>query len=423
MTDQADASLLGLFIRDREIFERYDRVIPEHLLEHGTKTVLADIQAWYTLRPPRGNIATNIESFWEWIKLKQHPNFTEKKLASVKAILQRSIAVMSKAPANELLQTLVLRDWAGKIADKSDRFSSGETNFDLFSEILDDVDAAKLAAGLHTDHSSEVRTDLSTLLDRVRSLKGGLAWRLQELNDAVGPIRIGDLIALAAYVDTGKSTMLVSEATHMATQMNPGEHLLFFNNEEAGDKVRLRIMRSLLGWTNEQLLQMEHLAMDRMEQELGVPFDERIILIDNSIITPGLVRSKIRAYNPKLIVFDQLHKLVGVKGSNTDDGVESLRLKFQYGRQLAKEVCPVIAVHQANSQTNGVLFIEMHQLAGSGQAIQSEVDALITLGIDLAYPNKRGLYVPKNKMDTPGDNALRKAKFEIYPDFPRARFE
>ncbi|MCP4903191.1 MAG: hypothetical protein GY906_40025, partial [bacterium] len=116
MTDQADASLIGLFMRDRTIFERHDRLIPEHLLENGTKTVLADIRKWYETHK-RGHIAGSIEEFWEWVKLKRHPTFSEKKLAFIKTILQRSAAASGTSTANELLQTLVLRDWAGKIAD------------------------------------------------------------------------------------------------------------------------------------------------------------------------------------------------------------------------------------------------------------------------------------------------------------------
>ncbi|MCP4900787.1 MAG: hypothetical protein GY906_27800, partial [bacterium] len=65
----------------------------------------------------------------------------------------------------------------------------------------------------------------------------------------------------------------------------------------------------------------------------------------------------------------------------------------------------------------------MHQLEGSVQAKQGEVAQLLTPGQHLHEPAKRSLYVPKNKSDTPGDNALRNAKVVIYPDFPRARFE
>ncbi len=423
MIDQADASLIGLFLRDRSIFDRHERLIPEHLLENGTKTVLADIRKWYETHR-HGDIAESMDSFWEWVKLKQHPTFTEKKLAFIKTILQRAAAASRSKTANELLQTLVLRDWAGKIADKADRFSSGETEFDLFSELLDDVEEARRAAGLHVDHSYEVRTPLAKLLERIRNPENGLMWRHPHLRDAIGPLRIGDLAALVAYVDSGKSTFLASEVTYMATQLNHGEHVLVFNNEDPADKVRLRLMRALLGWTNEQLDQFENVAMDRMVHELGgAELDDRIVLIDNARISTGLVRAKIREYNPKLIVFDQLYKVVGVRTPNKENEVEGLRRKFEWARGLAKDIAPVIAVHQANSQTNGELFIEMHQLAGSGQAIQGEVEFLITLGKDLQDPEKRGLYVPKNKSDTPGDNALRNAKVTIYPDFPRARFE
>lgn len=421
MIDQADTSLIGLFLRDRVVFERHASQIPEHLLESGTKIVLKDISDWYSVHPS-GNIADQIHTFWEWMKLKQHPQLPEAKLGGLRRILENAAKAIGTKTANELLQSLVLRDHAGRIADKADRFSGGETNFDLYNELLDDVERAKRDAGLFDNRQYEVRTGIDKLLERLTSLSGGLTWRSMELNQAVGPIRKGDLIAIAAFVDSGKSTLVASEATHMAAQLKDDEVVLFFNNEEAGDKVRLRLMRAALGWTAKDMLSNRpHIEAEFRQVFGGATFDDRIVIIDNAIITPGLVRSKLRQYNTKLLVFDQLYKLVGLKGGG-DDALESLRLKFQYARQLAKEYCPVLAVHQARGDANGVRYIEMHQLAGSQQAIQGEADAIITLGRDLEYPAFRYIYVPKNKMDTPGNNDLRNGKFEVTPDWERSRF-
>lgn len=418
----SDSALLGLFLRDREVFDRYEGMVPEHLLEQSTKTVLVDIRAWYESRQG-GSIAGNIDSFWEWMKFVRHPTFTDKKMAGIRAVLRRAGAASTKQTAADLLRSLVLRDWAGRIADKADAFSSGEVSNNFFDDILDDVDSAKQAAGIHDEDSYEVRTPLSELLERIRNPESGLQWRHPHLRDAIGPIRKGDLAAFAAYVDVGKSTFAASETTHIATQLKPGEHVLFFNNEEGGDKVRLRLMRSLLGWTNAQIDTMENRAMSEMRKMLGgVDFDDRIILVDNASITTGLVRAKIRKFNPQFIVFDQLHKIRGIKSVEGNE-VESLRRKFEWARGLAKEVAPVFAIHQADSQANGKMFLEMHEMANSKQAIQSEVDYFITMGMDLARQDRRGLYVPKNKSDTPGFEDARKAKVEIFPDFPRARFE
>jgi hypothetical protein len=65
----------------------------------------------------------------------------------------------------------------------------------------------------------------------------------------------------------------------------------------------------------------------------------------------------------------------------------------------------------------------MHQLAGSQQAVQGELDAIVTIGRDLSMPSMRYLYVPKNKLPTPGDPSLRNGFFEVSPNFDKGRFD
>ena len=80
------------------------------------------------------------------------------------------------------------------------------------------------------------------------------------------------------------------------------------------------------------------------------------------------------------------------------------------------------SVHQARGDANNERYIEMHQLAGSQQAIQGEADAIIMLGRDQETPQARYIYVPKNKLPTPGDQTQRNIKAEVFPRFACGRF-
>jgi replicative DNA helicase len=319
-----------------------------------------------------------------------------------------------------VLKALTLRDWAGRIADKADKYSSGDMSFDLFEEVLDDVEAAKAEAGIHDKHDWEVLTNIREIIARVQDPGTGLNWRSPNLAASLGPLRKGKLVVCAAFVDTGKSTWLASEATFMATQLTGDQKVLYLNNEEAGEEVKLRLWKAALGMTTQDLGN-DRLIEEKYAAHMGGDAD-RIILLDRARITPGMIRKKLRQYNVALLVVDQAYKVrVGKRAA--DDKLGSLQDTFEWFRGIAKEHCPVIAVHQARGDANGEKFIEMHQLAGSQQALQGEADAIITLGRDLEMPKARYIYVPKNKMEGSDDPEIRNIKAEVFPEFPTARFD
>ena len=295
------------------------------------------------------------------------------------------------------------------------------TMHDLFEDVYDLAEDAKLEAGIQTDTDYEVRGDFAAMVRDSMDIGTGLQWRSNVLNKAIGSIRKGDLIVTAAFVDTGKSTWLASEVTNMAQQLEGDEKVLVFNNEERGDKVRRRLVRSACGCTVEEMERdPERLWAEYVDRMGGDP--HRIVLVDHQTITAGMVRKKLRQYNARLVAFDQLFK-IRIGGSYGDDKLAKLQANFEWARGIAKQYAPVIAIHQARGDANGERYIEMNQLAGSQQALQGEADAIITLGRDLEVPDARYIYIPKNKMERPGDETCRNIKAEVFPDFAHAQFD
>ncbi len=418
----ADVNLLSLFLHSRDTFDRFESAVPEHLLEDETRLLLADLSTWYGNHPKDKSVPDDkVFEFWEWIKLTRHSNAKPEKLRLLKRMLGRAMKNKGKDKANEILKMLTLRDHAGRIAEKADRFSAGDTSVNLFTELQDDIEMAMKDAGLHDDHELEVTTSFEDIVKEVTDLGTGLNWRSPNLNMGLGPLRKGNFIVIAAFVDSGKSTCLSSEITFMASQLSGDEKVLFFTNEEEGKVVKLRLLMSATGLNLSEIKADVPAAVESYKQHMGGDL-QRIVVVDSPRISTGLIRRKLRQYNCKLIAVDQLYKVKGFKRFG-DDKLGQLQDIFEYGRGLAKEHAPVIAIHQARGDANGVQYIEMHQMAGSQQAIQGEADAIITIGRDLDVPNARYIYLPKNKLPTPGDAAYRNMKVEVWPKFERGRFD
>jgi replicative DNA helicase len=96
-----------------------------------------------------------------------------------------------------------------------------------------------------------VSDDLEVLKNETVQLPG-LRWRLPSLNHMLGSLRRGDFGFLFARPETGKTTFLASEVTYFAEQTT--RPILWFNNEEQGNKVMLRCYQAALGQTLEEVL-------------------------------------------------------------------------------------------------------------------------------------------------------------------------
>ena len=313
----ADTALLHLFLESRATYERFGDSVPQHLMESDTRLLLADFDIWYKQHEECEAITPVLAEFWSWAKIQRHANAKPEKLDLMKRFLQRAVSAEVAQTAGEILKTLTLRDHAARLAEAADKYASGDTEHDLFEDVYDLAEDAKLEAGIQTDTDYEVRGDFAAMVRDSMDIGTGLQWRSNVLNKAIGSIRKGDLIVTAAFVDTGKSTWLASEVTNMAQQLEGDEKVLVFNNEERGDKVRRRLVRSACGCTVEEMERdPERLWAEYVDRMGGDP--HRIVLVDHQTITAGMVRKKLRQYNARLVAFDQLFK-IRIGGSYGDD--------------------------------------------------------------------------------------------------------
>lgn len=427
----SETAILSMFFKDRDSFERFSGAIPSHLLENETSIMLADLAEWYKLNPDDSRV--DLRSFWEWFKLVRHPSYQHDQLTNYHIQLN-TIKDFPKhdKTANEIVKTLILREAAAKIATMADAYAAGESK-DFFNNLPDLWETAAKEANVLDDDEYEVKTTLVEIGEKLDNREAGLSWRCNMFNTAAGPIRPGNLICLAAYVDSGKTSLAASEVTYMAKQLPEGKRVLWLNNEQAGDEVKLRICQAALGMSIDEIRDVGWGNAWQKYQDY-MQDDEKIVLIDTARITPALVRRKLRQHDIGLAVFDQLHKLQGKFNVVGDAKVDRMSAAFQYGRELAKEHhMPVIAIHQARGASaleqtqikdNQNWFLEMSELAGSRDAIQAECDLIITMGRNPKdeHPGRRYMNFAKNKLPTPASPDKRNLRADLIFDMERSRF-
>ena len=291
--------------------------------------------------------------------------------------------------------------------------ASRESLVELYARLTDDeTDSNPSTEEFVTD-------DLETLYKETWAAPG-LRWRLDSLNKRLGSLRKGDFGFLMARPETGKTTFLTSEVSYMASQLKPGMGpIIHFNNEEQGNKVKLRYFQATLGLTLVELMSNREANKQKYLKETH---EGQIKVYDNSEIHRNRVDAICANLRPSLIIFDQLDKIKGFAADRED-----LRLGAIYiwARELAKKYCPVIGICQADGTAEGVKYLTMDHAANAKTAKQAEADFIIGIGCvhDPVFEFVRYINIPKNKLqgDEDTDPKLRHSRFEclIRPEIGR----
>jgi len=244
----------------------------------------------------------------------------------------------------------------------------------------------------------------------------GLRWRLNWLNKSLGSLRKGDFGFIFARPETGKTTFLASEISHMLTQTD-GD-IIWFNNEEQGSKVLSRCYQAVLNMTQEQLFsnrEANYAKYKEIEQD-------RLLITDMEDSSHYKSIEKVLASRkPALIIFDQIDKISGFKGDRNDLVLKQI---YQWARELAKKYGPVIAVSQAGGEAEGKLWLTMDMVDSSKTSKQGEADWILGIGKEQDNTSRmRFLNISKNKLmgdsDTLPDLRHGRAQVLIKPEVAR----
>lgn len=294
--------------------------------------------------------------------------------------------------------------------------SEGYKSFDDLLLFTQNLNASTDLVDPSTGHSI-VTDDLDELYNTTYSTTG-LRWRCSSLNKSLGSLRKGDFGFIFARPETGKTTFLASEVSYFAEQCD--SPILWFNNEEQGSKVKLRIYQASLGIGLTELLNNR----DKYGKQFFDKTARKIILNDAANTTKNDAQRLIELYQPGCIVFDQLDKIQGFSGDREDIRLGNI---YIWARNIAKQYCPVIGVCQADATGEGKRWLTMDNVASAKTTKQAEADWIIGIGKTHNENEEyfRYLSICKNKLlgDEDTDPILRHGHLTVKINPYIARYE
>ena len=310
-----------------------------------------------------------------------------------------------------LLEEHRRRSLAGQVALMALDVEAGKKSTAELLELFNNFEHQEVEA----DEITPVDMDLDNLYD-TQIATPGLRWRINWLNKSLGSLRKGDFGFIFARPETGKTTFLASEITHMVSQTD-GD-ILWFNNEEQGTKVGIRVYQATLGLTTQALFADKQANKERYRAITN----NRIKILDfEDSSSKHRIESVLKQYNPALIIFDQIDKIRGFKGDRNDLELKQI---YQWAREISKTYAPVIAVSQASGEAEGKLFLTMDMVDGSKTAKQGEADWILGIGKEQDNTSRsRYFNITKNKLigdkDTSPDLRHGSTQVLIKPEIAR----
>lgn len=316
-----------------------------------------------------------------------------------------------------LLNNIKQRQQALKLSEEAFKFSSGNGDYDKVVSAWDNLSTDK---GSNVEEFEFVTTSLTSIIHEIFK-KPGLRWRLDALNKSLGSLRKGNFGFLFARPEVGKTTFLASEISCMLEQLaEDAGPIIWFNNEQVGAEVMLRMYQGYFGVRLEQIKSNPQKYEDEFERQTKGKFK----LVDNASIDKSLVERMCKSLSPSLIVFDQIDKIKGFKDDRKDLELGAI---YVWARELAKTYCPVVGVCQAGGTGENVKWLTMDNVDNAKTSKQAEADWILGIG----YRHEEGaqfiryLHLSKNKL--PGDDdtigKLRHGKLEVMIEPEIARFK
>ena len=397
-----ELSILKAFL-NREVYTKYRNFVdPDFFGE--TKRILQIIDDWHATEDTDLSFEDLSNLFFARFLDKQE------EFKGIFATLNAMNAPESVKTALEALKNKRMCE------DLSVLAAEASAGFKSVSEVIDYLDKFEP----EVKEFEFVQPDLRRILDS--SFKTpGLRWRLKCLNQSLGSLRKGDFGFIFAYVNVGKTTFIADQAVYMAEQLSPeAGPILWFNNEQQGDVVQLRLFEACHGATTKELdSNSKKYQEEYLEKTKG-----KILVYDSPVITKQTIEAACKRYNPSLIIIDQLDKIQGFKADREDLLMGKI---YQWARELAKRYGPVMAVCQATGDAEGESNLTMTHVANARVAKQAEADWILGIGKRLApeFQRMRWLNIVKNKLlgDPDTDAKLRHSQHQVLLHQEKARYE
>lgn len=385
-----ELSILKLLLT-RETYNRYISYINKNNIDKTILNIIYSIIEYYKQMEEHNYLSSDELRTWFF---HLNPNIKEPEL--YEGIFDRLDKLdVSDSVASAVVSNLIEKEYANRIVNNLIPVLEDRAFGVLHSVVRKDLEEYEQTLQIKGDEDSPfVDDDLEKLLEE--NITGeGLNWRLGCLMSAIGPLRGGSLGHVFARPDTGKTSFLASEATHLASQLKDDECSLWINNEEKGSKVKLRTYQACLNAVTASIVSNVDKAKELYKERGG----DRIKLYDDACVSLRDIEELIKKHKPRFVIIDQGDKVSFPKDGDMSNA-DRLQKLYQKYRELAKKYnCDIITVGQANGEAEGRKWLEQGHMNNSKTGKPGELDYAIGIGSSFAEGDEeiRYIHVCKNK--------------------------
>jgi len=215
-----------------------------------------------------------------------------------------------------------------------------------------------------------------------------------------------------AFVDSGKTSFAMACTARWAEQLHEtDEYIAYCGNEEAVERLRLRLVQAITGWTRGQIREDGKKA-----NQLAIAGGLNNIKLFGNITTGKQIEYVLKEYKPYCLVIDQAPN-VEIKTKKTQEGVAYLETLFKWYRKLCNIYdVGIMGVAQGTGEAEDTKYLKLSDIYGARVAIQGALDWAVGIGRKVNDPvdeNMRYFNVPKNKL-ADGDGGRFAIEFDKY---------
>lgn len=402
-------------LKSRENYTRFSRFVDPASLSDLSQILVKSIGEYLE---SKDHIETvDWGQFRTWFLVIKHPSLKEERKQLFNRLFDRlETHEVDPTFEAEMLDHFIDKDVCSEIVDKIVK-NNGVFNLHDLQDIINDGIERK------EESTTEVDEDvpLDDLVNKLVS-SGGTPLYLDGYKSSIGRVRPCDMVFIAGRPESGKTSHAIDQWVRPILEHDSDAVCLFFNNEEDGDKIRLRAYQSVLGKTGVDI------ARDvlKSKAEYDAKIGNRFKVIDDPGMTTNSCEALCKKHKPKVIVFNVLDKVYGFTKTTSND-VDRVRRLAQWARKIAKVYnATVVCIGQADGSVEGERWFEKDKVYGSKTGIPGEADILICLGHSHSPgdEDKRFINIAKNKTtgDATTDPTKKHAKFVATFDGGTGRF-
>ncbi|QAX92392.1 DNA helicase [Providencia phage vB_PstP_PS3] len=399
----------------RKTWDALSESVPKDMLSTDTQSLLSWLRLYYATYTE--DTAVNFESMQTLLTVRG-TSLTQEQLVLLKALMRKVQEVpdtTSQAVAEELTELAYSGEAAALIRKYQD---GGEV--DLLGELQALTKKYKQVAGTQASLTSWEDSSIDEILDQTAE-EGGLHLRVfKETRDNIRGLRGGDLVAVAAPVDAGKTSLLACLAVDFAEQMKDAPDtygdrpILWLVNESLASRTVPRVYQAATGWSLMEIRERHQKGEFAPKYLSKVGTLDRIRIKDAHSIGMGQIATLIEELKPAVLIIDMLGN---VKGGVYDSEHQALEGKCQMLRELCCEHDVIgIGTFQLSQEGYDMLFPPLTAMKQSKIGVQGALDLALFMGrLDPSnnpeFYHLRGISTPKNKLARSGKTS--NIRFEV----------